>query len=36
MPNITLVRIDYRILHHLQNDARMTNSELADAVGLTP
>ena len=33
---ITLDRIDYRILHHLQNNARMTNTELADAVGLSP
>jgi Lrp/AsnC family transcriptional regulator, leucine-responsive regulatory protein len=36
MPTIALDRIDYRVLHHLQNDARMTNTELAVAVGLTP
>lgn len=36
MPNKTLDRTDYRILHHLQNNARMTNTELADAVGLSP
>ena len=36
MPNNTLDRTDYRILHHLQNNARMTNTELADAVGLSP
>lgn len=28
-------RIDHRILRELQRDARMTNSELADRVGLT-
>jgi Lrp/AsnC family leucine-responsive transcriptional regulator len=36
MPPITLDKLDYRILHHLQNSARMTNTELADAVGLSP
>lgn len=36
MLNITLDRTDYRILHHLQNNARMSNTELADAVGLSP
>lgn len=36
MPNQTLDRIDYRILHYVQNDARMSNSELADRVGLSP
>ena len=33
---MTLDRIDYRILHHLQNDARVTNTELAERVGLSP
>ena len=32
----SLDRIDYRILHFIQNDARMTNTELADHVGLSP
>jgi Lrp/AsnC family leucine-responsive transcriptional regulator len=32
----SLDRIDYRILHFIQNDARMTNAELADHVGLSP
>ena len=31
-----LDRIDYRILHFLQNDARMANNQLAEAVGLSP
>jgi len=31
-----LDRIDYRILHHLQNDGRLTNLELAERVGLSP
>ena len=31
-----LDRIDYRILHYLQNDARMPNNLLAEAVGLSP
>lgn len=31
-----LDRTDYRILHFLQNDGRMANTELADAVGLSP
>lgn len=29
-------KTDYRILHYLQNNARITNTELADAVGLSP
>lgn len=33
---MALDRIDYRILHFLQNDARMTNLELAEAIGLSP
>jgi Lrp/AsnC family leucine-responsive transcriptional regulator len=36
MPNLTLDRTDYRILHHLQNDGRLTNLELAERVGLSP
>ncbi|MEQ8659478.1 MAG: Lrp/AsnC family transcriptional regulator, partial [Gammaproteobacteria bacterium] len=31
-----LDRIDYRILHHIQNQGRMPNTELAEAVGLSP
>lgn len=33
---MTLDRTDYRILHYLQNDGRMSNLELADAIGLSP
>jgi len=36
MPKSDLDRIDYRILHYIQNDARMTNAELAEHVGLSP
>ncbi len=36
MPSIRMDRTDYRILHYLQNNARITNTELADAVGLSP
>lgn len=36
MPKPTLDRLDYRILHYLQNDARLTNLELAGKVGLSP
>ena len=36
MPNPALDRTDYRILHHLQNDGRLTNLELAERVGLSP
>lgn len=36
MLNITLDKTDYRILHHLQKNARISNTELADAVGLSP
>jgi DNA-binding Lrp family transcriptional regulator len=36
MPKTLLDRIDYRILHFIQNDARMTNAELAERVGLSP
>ena len=31
-----LDRTDYRILHHIQNNARISNVELAEAVGLSP
>lgn len=31
-----LDRTDYRILHHLQNNARISNIDLAEAVGLSP
>lgn len=31
-----LDKLDYRILHFLQNDAQMTNAELAKKVGLSP
>lgn len=31
-----LDRLDFRILHYLQNDARLPNNELADKVGLSP
>jgi Lrp/AsnC family transcriptional regulator, leucine-responsive regulatory protein len=36
MPKITLDDFDKRIITALQNDARMTNLALADAVGLSP
>lgn len=36
MPKAALDRIDYRILHYVQNDARMTNAELAEHIGLSP
>mgnify|MGYP003150245064 CR=1 FL=1 len=36
MPNQALDRIDYRILHYVQNDARMSNTDLADRIGLSP
>ena len=31
-----LDKTDYRILHYLQNNARISNTELADKVGLSP
>jgi len=31
-----LDRTDYRILHHIQNNARISNVDLAEAVGLSP
>jgi len=34
--NPTLDRTDYRIIQHLQNDARISNTDLANAVGLSP
>ena len=33
---LKLDQVDIRILNRLQHDARMTNQELADAVGLSP
>jgi Lrp/AsnC family transcriptional regulator, leucine-responsive regulatory protein len=36
MPNFKLDRTDYRILHFIQNDGRIANTELAEAVGLSP
>ena len=36
MPNSSLDAIDRRILHHLQENARISNVELARAVGLSP
>ncbi len=36
MPTQPLDRMDYRILSHLQNDARLTNLQLAEEVGLSP
>lgn len=36
MPEIELDRTDYKILHYLQNNGRISNSDLADAVGLSP
>ena len=36
MPEIKLDRIDYRILHYLQNDGRIANTELAAKISLSP
>ncbi|MBT4740379.1 MAG: Lrp/AsnC family transcriptional regulator [Rhodospirillaceae bacterium] len=36
MPNMDLDEIDLRILNHMQGDARLTNVELAERVGLSP
>lgn len=36
MPNQSLDRMDYRILQQIQNNGRISNTELADAVGLSP
>jgi Lrp/AsnC family leucine-responsive transcriptional regulator len=33
---MSLDRTDYRILHHIQNNARISNVDLAEAVGLSP
>ncbi|MSQ69566.1 MAG: Lrp/AsnC family transcriptional regulator [Gammaproteobacteria bacterium] len=35
MPTPSIDRTDYRILHQLQNDGRLTNLELAERVGLS-
>lgn len=35
-PPLGLDRIDFNILRYLQNNARMSNTELSDAVGLSP
>ena len=34
--DINLDKLDYRILHFVQNDAHMTNAQLAEKVGLSP
>lgn len=36
MPITNLDRIDYGILHYLQNDGRIANTDLADKVSLSP
>jgi Lrp/AsnC family leucine-responsive transcriptional regulator len=36
MPTLTLDKTDLKILHALQSDARISNTELADRVGLSP
>ena len=36
MPITKLDRIDYGILHYLQNDGRIANTDLADKVSLSP
>ena len=36
MPILKLDRIDYGILHYLQNDGRIANTELAEKIGLSP
>ena len=36
MPTPSIDRTDYRILHQLQNNGRLTNLELAERVGLSP
>ncbi|QUN70771.1 MULTISPECIES: Lrp/AsnC family transcriptional regulator [Pseudomonas] len=36
MPNFTLDRLDQRILGELQADARLTNVQLAERIGLSP
>lgn len=36
MSKIELDKIDYKILHYLQNQGRIPNSELAERIGLSP
>ena len=36
MPNIVLDKTDFRILHQLQNNGRLSNTDLADTIGLSP
>ena len=36
MAELTMDRTDFKILHHLQNNGRISNAELADLVGLSP
>ena len=36
MPNINLDEIDLRILDQMQSDARLSNVDLAERVGLSP
>jgi Lrp/AsnC family leucine-responsive transcriptional regulator len=36
MPKIEIDSIDYKILQYLQNDGRISNTELADKVALSP
>lgn len=36
MPKIEIDSIDYKILQYLQNDGRISNTELADKVSLSP
>lgn len=36
MLKVNLDKTDYKILHHLQNDGRMSNAELAETIGLSP
>ncbi len=36
MSNIALDEIDLRLLNHMQADARLTNVELAERIGLSP
>jgi len=36
MAELTMDRTDFKILHYLQNNGRISNAELADLVGLSP
>jgi len=36
MPKIKLDKTDCQILHHIQSNAKISNTELADQVGLSP